>query len=179
MSIKQRVDDICSGQMPLPESPCDFMGAEPCCLAGPLSKLSSMETVSGSMSDTRNFNFGIGWLGSDTCGRDTAPTFHHLSAAVLGAVRIAASMSRLGLDTLPLAVGKEYFLEGCGLQDVWTSNSDTGSSLSPITGEEWLVQPLLCTERISPLLCSVRTRVARPAFTGTSRDATVANPRGR
>ena len=33
-------------QMPLPESPCDFMGAEPCCLAGPLTKLSSMETWS-------------------------------------------------------------------------------------------------------------------------------------
>ena len=136
--------------------------------------------VSGSMSNTRNFNFGIGWLGSDTCGRDTAPTFHHLSAAVLGAVCVAASMSRLGLDTLPLAVGEEDFLEGCGLQDVWTSNSDTGSSLSPITGEEEsLVKPLLCTERISLLLCSVRTRVVRPAFTGASRNATVANPRGR
>ena len=72
--------------------------------------------VSGSMSNARNFNFDIGWLGSDTCRRDTAPTFHHLSAAVLGAVRVAASISRLGLDTLPLAVGEEDFLEGCGLR---------------------------------------------------------------
>ena len=63
--------------------------------------------VSGSMSNTRNFNFGIGWLGSDTCGRDTAPTFHHLSAAVLGAVRVAASMSRLGLDIQRVENAKE------------------------------------------------------------------------
>ena len=72
--------------------------------------------VSGSMSNTKNFNFDTGWLGSDTRRRDTAPTFHHLSAAVLGAVPVAASISGLGLDTL--AVGEEDFLEVCGLQGV-------------------------------------------------------------
>lgn len=105
----------------------------------------------GTHKPTGNFNFDIGWLGSDTCRRDTAPTFRHLSAVVLGAVRIAPSISRLRLDTLPLAVGEEDFLEGCGLQDVCTSPQVPDPPCPPSLRRKscWLSH---CSPR-NPFLC--------------------------